>query len=556
MNVDVRLSDLLQLIGKDLSPDTLEEQLFLLKCEIDQIVNNIATIEVNPDRVDMLSTEGIARALRGFLNIDLGAPSYPVKKTKWQAIVDSSVEKIRPYLACAIVRNIKLDDELIAELMQLQERLTGTFGRNRKRASIGLYALDLITPPIQYKTAPPNQIRFTPLEHDQVMTAKQILREHPKGQEFGPIIQRYPQYPVLIDAKNQVLSLPPIINSNDLGRVVETTANLFVEVTGTHKLTTLQSLNIMIAALADRGGALADVEVVYPNYSERLPDLSLQQREVSLDYIRRMIGYDFDKATVQQALARMRINSTVQANVVKVRIPAYRVDILHDVDIVEDIAIGYGFDRIEPTMPKTMTVGEELPQSRFLRIIRDLMIGLGYQEIRNYALTNKRVLFEQMNLPAKGAVEVANPKSMEYHLVRNSLLPGILDFLSENTAQELPHRVFEAGDVVLIDSKAETCTRTVLHLAAATVSSRVDITSLKAELMTLLTNLGLVGKVTSTTHPSFIDGRVGSLFVERKKIGYLGEVHPVVLHNFGIEAPCVAFELNVLEDWITSSTKG
>lgn len=555
MNVDVRLSDLMRLIGQDLSLDKLEDRLFLLKCEIDQVINDIATIEVNPDRVDMLSTEGIARALRGFLGIEVGAPNYPVKRSKWQAIVDSSVAAIRPYLACGIVRDITLDDDLIAELMQLQERLTGTFGRNRKRASIGLYVLDLITPPIHYKTAIPNEIRFPPLEYEQVMTAKQILRDHPKGQEFGPIIKHHPQYPVLLDAKNQVLSLPPVINSNDLGRIFETTKDLFVEVTGTHKLTTLQSLNIMIAALADRGGHLEDVEVIYADRRERLPDFSLQEKQVSLDYIRQMIGYDFDGSTVTEALSRMRINSTVHDNIVNVGIPAYRVDILHDVDIVEDIAIGYGYDRIEPTLPKTMTVGHELPLSRLRRTIRDLMVGLGYQEIRNYVLTNTRVLFEQMNLPAKGAVEIENPKSMEYHLVRNSLLPGILDFLGENTAQVLPHRVFEVGDVVMLDKKAETCTQTIPYLAAATVNSRVDITALKAELMTFLGNLGLNGTVKSTTHAAFIDGRVASVHVERKRIGYLGEIHPIVLQNFGIEAPCVAFELEILEDWLTQTSK-
>jgi phenylalanyl-tRNA synthetase beta chain len=555
MNVDIRLSDLIRLVGQDLSLVTLEDQLFLLKCEIDQVVNDIVTIEVNPDRVDMLSTEGIARALRGFLGIDPGAPHYPVKKSKWQAIVDPSVAEIRPYLACAIVHDITLDDDLIAELMQLQERLTGTFGRNRKRASIGLYVLDLIKPPIHYTTAPPSEIRFPPLEYDQVMTATQILQDHPKGQEFGPIIQHHPQYPVLVDAKNQVLSLPPVINSNNLGRIFETTKDLFVEVTGTHKLTTLQSLNIMIAALADRGGTLEDVEVVYSDHRERLPDLALQERQVPLDFVRQMIGYDFDEATVTQALARMRMDSTVHANIIKVGIPAYRVDILHDVDIVEDIAIGYGYDRIEPTLPKTMTIGHELPLSRLSRTIRDLMVGLGYQEIRNYVLTNTRILFDQMNLQAKSAVEIENPKSMEYHLVRNSLLPGLLAFISENTAQELPHRVFEVGDVVLIDTKAETCTRTLPYLAAATVNSRVDITALKAELMTFLGNLGVTGSVKSITHESFIEGRVASLHLGRQKIGYLGEIHPTVLQNFGIEAPCVVFELEIIEEWIKSAQK-
>ncbi|MFX1566410.1 MAG: phenylalanine--tRNA ligase subunit beta, partial [Promethearchaeota archaeon] len=200
MNVEVRIADLLSLIGQNLSLEELEENLFLIKCEIDRLDNGIATIEVNPDRVDMLSTEGIARALKGFLEIETGAPKFPVKRTKWQAIVDKSVEKVRPYLACGIVRGLTLDDDLIAEFMQLQERLTGTFGRNRKRTSIGLYVLDLITPPVRYRTASPDAIRFVPLEFHEELTAKQILQDHPKGQEFGGIIKDFPRYPVLVDS--------------------------------------------------------------------------------------------------------------------------------------------------------------------------------------------------------------------------------------------------------------------------------------------------------------------------------------------------------------------
>lgn len=551
LNVDVRLSDLLALVGRDLSHEDLEECLFLIKCEIENIANGVVTIEVNPDRVDMLSTEGIARALRGFLEIETGAPIFSIQKSDWKAIVDPSVKKVRPFLACGIVKELQLNDDLIAEFMQLQERLTGTFGRNRKRTSIGLYVLDLITPPVHYRTEHPDDIKFVPLEYYKPLTARQILSQHPKGQEFGKIIKGYSKYPVLVDAENKVLSLPPVINSNDLGRLVEDTKDVFVEVTGTHKLTTLQTLNIMITALAERGGIIEDVEVVYTGESERLPNLTFQQRDVSLSYINKIIGYDLDGSAVTKALGRMRMDSSVYGDNVQVKIPAYRVDILHDVDIVEDVAIGYGYDRFESTTPQLMTVGRELPLTTLLRTIRDLMVGLGYQEIHNYVLTNSRVLFEKMNRPAKEVVEIANPKSMEYHVARNALIPGLLAFLGDNTAQELPHHIFEAGDVVTLDSTAETCTRSTPHLAAASVNSRVDITVLKAELMTLLGNLGLSASIRKTSNVSFIKGRVANLFIDGTRVGVMGEIHPAVLKNYGIEAPCVAFELEILADWIT-----
>ncbi len=549
MNVDVRITDLLDLTGRNLSLEELEENLFLIKCEIDRVADGIATVEVNPDRVDMLSTEGIARALKGFLEIETGAPKFPVKQSRWQAIVDRSVAQVRPFLACGIVRGLTLDNDLIAEFMQLQERLTGTFGRNRKRTSVGLYVLDRITPPVHYRTAPPDTIKFVPLEFHKELTAKQILRDHPKGQEFGGILKSFPQYPLLVDAEDKVLSLPPVINSNDLGRLLVTTKDVFVEVTGTHKQTTLQSLNIIIAALAERGGTIEEVEVVYPNHRERLPDLSITQREVSLDHINSTIGYDFGGPAVIRALKRMRMDARASQKTIQVGIPAYRVDILHDVDIIEDVAIGYGYNRIEPELPQTMTVGQELPMTTMLRTIRDLMVGLGYQEVANYVLTNSRILFEKMNRSKKGVVEIANPKSMEYHVARNNLLPGLLAFLSENTAQELPHRIFELGTVITLDPRAETCTNTVRHLSAAIVNSRVDITAMKAELLTLLSNLGLTGKTTKASNPSFIKGRVAHLYINGQRLGMLGEIHPTVLQNFGIEAPCVAFEFHILAEW-------
>jgi len=248
----------------------------------------------------------------------------------------------------------------------------------------------------------------------------------------------------------------------------------------------------------------------------------------------------------------MRIDCTTRGEDVHVGVPGYRVDILHDVDIVEDVAIGYGFNRIEPTLPRTMTVGSELPRTTLLRTVRDLMVGLGYQEIRSYVLTNARVLFEKMNRPAEKVVEIANPKSLEYHLARDSLLPGLLTFLADNTAQELPHRIFEAGDVVLVDAKAETCTRTVAHLAAASADSRVDLTRLKAELFSLLRNLGLSGGVKPAANPSFIEGRFGTVHVGAQRLGILGEIHPTVLTGFGVEAPCVAFELEIPDEWAKS----
>ncbi len=245
MIVECRIDDLLSLIGKKLSLKELEDKLFLIKAEVEKIEGNIIEIEVNPDRQDMLSTEGIARAVRSFLGLDVGLKKYPIKKSGKKIMVESGLSKIRPFICCSILKGIKSDDELVKEYMHLQEALTSTHGRNRNKASIGLYVYDGIEFPVRYGPQKPEKIKFTPLGHDEEMDGPAIIREHEKGLEFGPIIAHHKKWPLLYDSKGQILSLPPIINSNDLGRMTTNTKNLFVEVTGTHLPTVHQALNII-----------------------------------------------------------------------------------------------------------------------------------------------------------------------------------------------------------------------------------------------------------------------------------------------------------------------
>ncbi len=551
MIVECRIDDLLSLIGKKLTLKKLEDTLFLVKAEVEKIEGNIIEIEVNPDRQDMLSTEGIARVVRSFLRLETGLKKIPVKKSGKQIIVKSGLNKIRPFICCSIIKGVPADDELIKEYMHLQDALTSTHGRNRKKASIGFYVYDDLKFPIIYGPQVPEKIKFVPLGYEIEMDGPTILNDHEKGVEFGPIIQSHKKWPLLYDSNGQVLSLPPIINSNNLGRMTPETKNLFVEVTGTHLLTVHQALNIITASLSERGGKIESVTVVYPDDStDETPDFTPEKMTITIDAINTLIGIDLTGSEIVQALERMGYGAKLlKTKHVQVLIPKFRMDILHPVDVIEDIAIGYGFDNIQPEMPQTMTMGRVNPITRLKNKVRDLMVGLGYNEVMNYIMSSPEVLNEKMrrNEPL---VTTGNPKSRQYSVLRNSLLPVLLDFTSQNQHADYPQKIFEVGDVIIPNEERETCVDQNPSVGGLMTDVNVNITKLLSELGFLLRNLGLENRFEfkSVTSSDFIEGRSASIKIDGKIRGFLGEVAPEILTNFGIGYPIIAFEIQLPRD--------
>ncbi|MBY8996525.1 MAG: phenylalanine--tRNA ligase subunit beta [Candidatus Thorarchaeota archaeon] len=546
MIVECRIDDLLSLIGKKLSMKKLEDTLFLVKAEIEKIEGNIIEIEVNPDRQDMLSTEGIARVVRAFLRFESGLKKYPVKKSGKQIIVKPGLNKIRPFICCSIIKGIPSDDELIKEYMHLQDALTSTHGRNRKKASIGLYVYDDLEFPVFYGPQIPEKIKFVPLGYEIEMDGPTIMKDHEKGVEFGPIIQAHKKWPLLYDSKDQVLSLPPIINSNYLGRMTTETRNLFVEVTGTHLLTVHQALNIITASLAERGGKVESVTVEYPDgTTDETPDFRPENMTIDVVDINAMIGLDLTGNEIIQALERTGFGAKlVKVKQVQVLIPKYRMDILHPVDVIEDIAIGYGFDNLLPAMPQTMTLGKVNPVTRLKNKVRDLMVGMGYHEVMNYIMSSPELLNDRM-LRDRPVVTTGNPKSRNYSVLRNSLLPILLDFISQNQHADYPQKIFEVGDIAIPDESKETRVDQVPSVCGLLTDVRVNITKLMAEIGFLLRNLGLDEHFTfeSEVNSDFIQGRSANIKIDGEQRGFFGEISPEILSNFGIGYPVVAFEI-------------
>lgn len=555
-----RIDDLEQLVGKKLPRDheQLNEIFYSVKCELsgtsrtEPILKDSELQLENKDtnRPDIWSTEGIARALKGLQGIELGIKKYSLtRKTAIQIQVDKELKDIRPYIACVVARHSKLNDTIIRGLIHLQDKLDQSYGRKRRRSSIGFYDFDLIAPPLRYGVAAPDEISFVPLEGDTPMSLREILNTHPKGIEYGHIVKENEKLPILLDAEQKVLSFPPIINSNDLGRVTPDTKNILVEVTGTSEETVMNAVTILTVSLADRGAEISPALVHYSYGRPRTvqtPNLDERRVKLMVDHVNELIGLDLSRAQIVSLLRRARYDVIGSAGrQVKVRVPCYRLDILHPVDVLEDIAIAYGLNKMKPKWPSDLTIGNLSLTQEFSDTVRGLMIGLGFQEILSFMMTNPEKLFTNMNREPGGVVEVSNPKIMTLTCLRSWLLPSLMDFLANNTHVEYPQRVFEVGDCAIWDTALGNKVRDSRKLACVATHSKANFTEMKSYIEPLLLNLGFEFTINSISDPSFLEGRVGSILIGDKEVGIIGEVHPQVVENWKLEDPVAAMELDL-----------
>jgi len=542
-SINLNYRDLCNLLGKSIEKDRLCERLSMLGLEAEAIENEIK-VEVAHNRPDLLSSEGIARAMRGFLRIETGLPNYKMHPSGVTVEVDKSVETICPYIVAGVVRGVKLTDDVIASLMQAQEKLHALLCRKRRKASIGVYDLDKIKPPVRYTTTLPDGIRFIPLDFDRELSPAEILREHPKGIEYGPIIQELPRYPLLIDSLGTVLSMPPIINSEDT-RVTAGTKGFFIDVTGHEERVINQTLTILMTGLAERGFDLKSVVVKYPKRRLITPNLRPRKFHVNTRDVNKIVGINIRPKQIAKLAEAMRYGVTkVNDSSLTLLIPPYRTDIMHEIDVIEDITISYGYDKLEPTFPKVLTIGERAPIEKLCDKSRRVLTGIGFMEVMTYTLTNTRINFELMRLKGEAA-EIANPVSEDYTIVRNSLLPSLLLVLRQNRHNPLPQKIFEVGDVVVLDKQSETGARNVRRAAAAIMGEGFGFTYMKAAAEALLRELGSTFEVQATWHPSFIDGRVAEFLIRGEKVGIVGELHPEVIVGFELENPIVVFEIDL-----------
>jgi phenylalanyl-tRNA synthetase beta chain len=554
--IDIDYSELERQLGIKLNEDMdrLDEILANVKAEVKSYSQKEDSVSVemkDTARADLWSVEGLSRALQGYLNRSKGIKPYSVGKSIIEVEVNAQLFGIRPYICCSVVKDIHLSDSIIKGIMHLQDKLDQTHGRSRQKTSIGIYNLDLIKPPILYTAVKPSDVKFVPLGFSEKMSLDEVLERHPKGIEYGHIVKKNSLYPMLFDSENKVLSFPPIINSNDLGKITEESRNLLVEVTGTQHKTVLDTLNLVTLALIDRGGKAYSAKINYPQnseYTERTvltPNFDNRHFQLSVEETNRLLGLQLSAQKIIELLqvAGLAVEKA-DAESVWVLVPCYRVDVMHQVDLIEDVAIAYGYNNIEPLWRELATTGAANPQQHYVDNARELMIGLGFQEVLNTTLSNQETLFSKMNMPPSNIVEVSDPKVVTMTCIRNWLLPCLLEFLSVNVSVEFPQKIFELGKVTLLDETKETKTRDEDYLAAAVSHPNANFTEIKSIMDSFMTNFGLKWQIKETAHPSFIEGRVGKLFVSGVDVGVLGEIHPAVLGKWKLENPVAAFEVN------------
>jgi len=530
-----------KLTGKKMSLEKLKDRISYLGTDLDRIEANDIHVEVFPNRPDMLSEQGFARALSSFIGVHTGIKKYNVKKSGMKVVVKDLPEEW-PYAVACIVKGIKFDDEKIKEVIQLQEKLGTTLTRNRRKGGLGLYPLDKINFPITFVGKNPEEIKFRPLEFIESMNGKQILSRHPKGKEYGHIMDGWSSYPVFIDSKSTIMSMPPIINSHDVGKIDATTRDVFIEGTGPDLNTIKISLAILATSLADMGGEIHSLEMVYQNNKFQFPDLEPEKMSLDIDYVNKLLGLKLNKSEIKHLLERMGLGFENGSAL----IPKYRADILHPMDLVEDIAIAYGYENFEPEMSKASTIGEENQFEVFKNKVANIMVGLGYLETVNYHLSNENEMNKKMLVDIDN-VKLINASSGDYNILRSWITPNLLKVLSENTRYDYPQKIFEIGTVFKKSASKETGVEEFDRLSCISCHKDANYTEIRQIIDSLVASLGLESKTSTTKHNSFIDGRVARVSVSGKDIAYVGELHPEVLSNFGLGHPASSFEINLTE---------
>ena len=542
-------TDLEELLEMEIDKDELIDLLPMIGSDIEDYDDEEVKVEFFPNRPDYLSVEGVARALKGFLGVEKGIPEYPLEPSGTSITIDPGLKGIRPYTACCLVLNVEFNDDKLPQIMDFQEDLHWVIGRDRKKVAIGIHNLDVLKGPFRYLAADPDEVSFVPLEMDEEMTLREILTQHKKGQAYAHLIDQYDKYPLIMDSKDNILSMPPIING-ELTKLTSETRNLFVDVTGTDQQAVERTLNIIATSFAESGATIQTMENIYQDETLIRPDLTPKERTVSVKNAVKLIGIPLTPKIVAESLRKVRFNAEIiDEDTVKVQIPPYRADILHEVDIIENVAIGYCFRKIEPELPQVATVAREDHYLEFDQNVREIMNGLSFTEVMSLMLTNEENHYQKMKLPENVRVEVAQPISQDRTMIRQSLLNGLLEFLEDNKHEELPQRIFEVGETVFLDGEKETHTVGVKKMAAMITHSQANFTEIKSTSDAFISNLGLEMTIEDLDHPSFIPGRCAQLKGVKKETGdvcvegFFGEINPEVIRNFELEYPVIALEV-------------
>jgi len=524
----------------------MDNQIATFGTPIDEIEKDELKIEVNPNRPDLLSYQGFKRSFRAFTGKEKGLKTYALAKPEknYTVRIDSSVKDIRPNTACAIVKGLKLDDEKIKELIETQEKLHITLGRKRKKVAIGIYPLEKIKLPITFKAVEPDKIKFIPLESEKEMSGLEILQRNPTGKEYAHLLAGKAKFPIFIDSSNNILSMPPIINSKITGRVDSKTKDVFVECSGKDFEVLKRCLNIVVTSLAEMGGKIYQMNLKYGSKKEVTPNLTPEEMKIELGNINKTLGLELKEKDFKTLIEKMGYNYNPKEK--SVEIAPWRTDILHEVDIIEDTAIAYGYENFIPEIPDISTIGEKDKKESTKKKIAEILSGLRLLEVSNFHLTTRKDQIEKMGRPKdEETIEVVDSKT-EYSTLRKDLSHFMLKNLSENIDSEYPQQIFETGRI--FKNKIEGVEEKESLAGAISPGNFTKIKQILVYLFQMMNlNKELVFKEPEETPEHMIEGRTAELIFKGKRIGFIGEIHPKTLINWKIKMPVALFEIELEE---------
>ena len=539
--VELNLNRIKKLISGSVTKKKIVDTLPFLGLDIESQDGDKIRIEYSPNRPDYSTDFGIALGLQGLLGIKKGIQKTNIKKnTKFEIKVDPSVHEIRPFVTGIIARNGKIDDETIKQLMNMQEDLHFGIGRKRKKSSIGLHDLEKISFPLNYTTTT-REHSFVPLNSESKITIDQILTETEVGKNYGWVLGDSKNVPIIVDSENNTISFPPIINSA-VTTVTTKTKNMLVEVTSLDKDAAEDMLSVVTTILGMAGFEI--MQLIISGKKNSTPKLNSRVIQYDVKFTEQILGLNLNQSNIISSLKKCRLDAIQKGKKIQCTIPRYRFDILGPMDIVEEIALGYGIENLVPKLSPSQTLGEKSFLTKKLEAVSKIVVGFGFTEALNSSLTSKKVLFDFTNRDSSQIISVMDSKSQEHTILRDSILPGLIENLSKNIHESYPQKLFEVGTVF---SKADPICETI-NLAGVMAYKESNYSEMKSILQSILKTGFKIDSTTITPKDNvamFTNGRHSDIFVNEELIGSIGEISSDVLDNFKIRTSVVGFEIKL-----------
>ena len=561
------LRQLLKKHGIEHDIEQMDDRLPLLGTDIDACNEQLLEIEIFPDRPDLLSGETLARAIRPFLHGTQSEPALDVVKGALTMSVEPELEHIRPVIMGAVVRGLDIGgdsedkDAFIKGLMEHQEKLHFALGRGRRRASIGVHDLSTLSPPFSVK-AVSGDACFVPLGMEHEMTLHEILSSHPKGIDFAHLLEGMDTFPIITDRQGKILSFPPIINGNHT-TVTHSTQDFFIEVTGWDRRACESSLLLVALQLAERGGTIESVEVTgCDGTTEHLPKAEPIEHQVTQRLLDELLGRALTDEEIAIGINRMggrflgrknatnctanpanRMADVVEGDVVLTfAMPRWRFDILHPIDLVEDVAIGHGYEDLGNDVPRAPLTAIPRDDSHMRRRIRESLQGLGLMQIQSLTLSNDVDQFEAMRWPEMGEVtRITNPITIEHTLLRQYLLPGLFRLMASNRHHDLPQAVYELGTVVRNHANGD-------RFAFLVAEQGGGFAAVRGRIQALMRDLGeadyTIEPLSGTMGP-WLAGRSAKVIIKGEHVGCFGEMDPSVSAHYELRVPLSGAEFDI-----------